>query len=174
MENEKLEPKITIMMPKVVNVDGPSENVASKEIPDMECGVYEEYDYMKEVGDMLDSICKEPEAKTDEQVITQVMGIKSRISEITGHAIQTGLFVDAKNKYYEFLATILEIPERTEQIKQALAHFLTKICDAPTRIHMRGVVILCLPALDHVIKLAERDKAADDDPILPDLESEDK
>ena len=148
--------KMTVMQPTMENVS--SKNVASEENT--------EYDYMDAVGNMLDTVCKKPEAKSDDEIINQIMNIKGIISEITSHVVQTGLFIDAKDRYIEFLDQLLELTVRNERIKQAWIHFLTKINDAPTRMHLSGVVILCLPALNYVLNTKE----ADDDILLPDIE----
>lgn len=108
----------------------------------------EEYNYMARCQDIFAAI-------GEDDTLEGLLKAKSIIAEISSHVEQTGLFKDSKNRYEEYLAEVNKIEDKKERAIQAWRHFLKKSIDAPTRMHVRGVVILVLPAVNKYLSELE-------------------
>ncbi|MDD4970705.1 MAG: hypothetical protein PHT07_14860 [Paludibacter sp.] len=101
-------------------------------------------DYMEKVVGIFDII-------GENDSLENLMKAKPLISEISEYVKGTPLFQDAKDKYDEYLVSFMSIEDKEKRIRNIWTDFICKINDAPTRMHMRGVVILVLPALNEVM-----------------------
>lgn len=108
----------------------------------------EEYNYMARCQDIFAAI-------GEDDTIEGLLKAKSIIAEISSHIETTKLFTDSKESYEEYLAEINKIEDKKERAIQAWRHFLKKSINAPTRMHVRGVVILALPAVNKFLSEIE-------------------
>lgn len=109
-----------------------------------------EYDYMARVADLFDT-WQSPDCSMDKEWIAGLVKTRSHIADICDHVTKTGMFEDSQDKYQEFKTEIEEEPDLIKRLTTAYNHFLHKVANAPTRMHARGVVILCLPLLLSVL-----------------------
>lgn len=114
-------------------------------------------DYMELMEDFLDlSIrCKESEDASEDILLTHLQAQKEAISNIATLTRSTNLFQDSKERYEEFKKVAYENDKGKQRIIFVYTHLLIKIVNAPTRLHMRGVVILLMPLLDEVLSEGE-------------------
>jgi len=105
-----------------------------------------EYDYMARSADLFD-FWQSPECSMEEKWIEGLIKSRPIIQEICAYVTNTGLFKDSRDKHDSLKAEWEKIEDLTKRLNTAYYHFLDKVATAPTRMHARGVVILCLPLL---------------------------
>lgn len=107
-------------------------------------------DYMEIAAVMLDKI-EEKTSEDDKSIsINEIVSVKDYIDRISDIAINTPMFANAQDRFEEFINHIKNHPELSTPASKALEsfnHFTSKVCTAPTQMHMRGAVLLTVPAI---------------------------
>lgn len=89
-----------------------------------------------------------PEDESESSWFNWLYEHKDKINDINNLAIETEMYKDnivkVKNFYNEIFSDTKTLQAASVQ---SWLHFLDRIVNAPTRIHMRGVVILCIPVI---------------------------
>ncbi len=106
----------------------------------------EEKGYMELMGDLI-SRCPNEESG----LAAWIAGQKEAIEHLAAIVEQIPMFLDSQDIYREFLDRLDAIVDPEERLRHAWRHILEKAVAAPTTIHLRGVVIMCVPALKYAL-----------------------
>lgn len=116
----------------------------------MEQGI--EYDYMQRMKDFF-QVFDQSEFKGEQDILKGLLATSDIIHEVSDHVSNTQLFTGAAETYKEFISDIeKESHDHKKRLILSYDHFLDRICMAPTSIHLRGVVVLCVPAISYFMR----------------------
>jgi hypothetical protein len=105
----------------------------------------QEYDYMKKVRIVFELI-------GDGKDTTSLLKAKPVIQDIAEHVMKTDLFKFGQDKYNAFIIEFKKNVPKEDRVLGAWIDFLSKSAKAPTKVHLRGVVIFCIPVLNEMMK----------------------
>lgn len=108
-------------------------------------------DYMAETIKIFDALENEAIGLEDGS-IEQILKVKDLIAGITAEVTQLEWFHNSKEKYEAFLTEIRKMhPDRSDRVRKTWVYFLVKFATAPSRLHLKGAVIFCIPAINQMI-----------------------
>lgn len=109
-------------------------------------------DYMELMANLFD--CFSEDAGPDEDwplEFNLIMNQKAAIENIVGIVRELPMFTGCQDQYQEFISFLDGVEGPQERVKAAWYHILERSANAPTSMHLRGVVILCMPALKYAL-----------------------
>jgi hypothetical protein len=84
--------------------------------------------------------------------------LKDDFQAVTDIVKETPIYKDNIYKINEFIEQIKkDYPVKLERCRYAYAHFLDRSVNAPTSLHLNGVVIFCIPIISYFLS----DESAD-------------
>lgn len=105
--------------------------------------------YMELMGELFERSECLSENATHDEIFAFLSDNRSLIKDISNDARGTGLFEKSKDQYLEFKTNILKDESSPEKnVVDAYMWVLDRIINAPTQIHMKSAVLLCMPIVD--------------------------
>lgn len=110
------------------------------------------YQYMHRAADLMEAIQKSGKLQDDRAVIDALIKQKDLVVEIAGNVRTAPAFEKGTDEYLSFTQAInTSIEDRRDRLTAVWNHFIERISEAPTQLHMASVVIMCIPAVEEYL-----------------------
>lgn len=94
------------------------------------------------------------ESATKDDVFAFLADNRELVGNIAAAARSTGLFEKSDQQYAEFKVNLLKPEKRVEEnVANAYLWVLDRIVNAPTQLHTKSAVALCMPLVDEAFSI---------------------